>query len=49
MSGTDDDDVDCEELLGQVFFYIDQELDEAATERIRQHMANVRRASTRSP
>ncbi|HSS68631.1 MAG TPA: mycothiol system anti-sigma-R factor [Nocardioidaceae bacterium] len=39
MSGTDHhDDVDCEKLLGQVFFYIDQELDEAATERIRQHI-----------
>jgi mycothiol system anti-sigma-R factor len=32
------DDVDCEKLLGQVFFYIDNELDEAATEKIRRHI-----------
>jgi mycothiol system anti-sigma-R factor len=32
------DDIDCEKLLGQVFFYIDQELDDEATERIRQHI-----------
>jgi mycothiol system anti-sigma-R factor len=32
------DDIDCEKLLGQVFFYIDQELDDEATERIRRHI-----------
>ena len=39
MTGADHhDDVDCEKLLGQVFFYIDNELDEAATEKIRRHI-----------
>jgi mycothiol system anti-sigma-R factor len=32
------DDMDCDELLSQVFFYIDQELDEQATEQIRRHI-----------
>jgi mycothiol system anti-sigma-R factor len=34
------DDVDCEKLLGQVFFYIDNELDEEATDRIRRHIGD---------
>ena len=39
MTGSDQhDDIDCEKLLGQVFFYIDQELDEQATEQIRRHI-----------
>jgi mycothiol system anti-sigma-R factor len=39
VSGADHhDDIDCERLLGQVFFYIDKELDEQATEQIRRHI-----------
>ena len=39
MTGADrHDDIDCEKLLGQVFFYIDNELDGEATDRIRRHI-----------
>ena len=39
MSGADHyDDIDCEKLLGQVFFYIDNELDNDATDQIRRHI-----------
>jgi mycothiol system anti-sigma-R factor len=33
------DDMDCEKFLSQVFFYIDNELDDAATDKIRRHIA----------
>jgi mycothiol system anti-sigma-R factor len=32
------DDIDCAKLLGQVFFYIDNELDDVATDQIRRHI-----------
>ena len=39
MSGEDHhDDIDCEKFLGQVFFYIDNELDHDATDQIRRHI-----------
>jgi mycothiol system anti-sigma-R factor len=38
VSESDHDDVDCQKLLGQVFFYIDNELDDEATEKIRRHI-----------
>jgi mycothiol system anti-sigma-R factor len=39
VSGEDHhDDIDCEKFLGQVFFYIDNELDHDATDQIRRHI-----------
>jgi mycothiol system anti-sigma-R factor len=39
VSGADHhDDIDCEKMLGEVFFYIDNELDEQASEQIRRHI-----------
>jgi mycothiol system anti-sigma-R factor len=39
VSGADHhDDIDCEKMLSEVFFYIDNELDEQATEQIRRHI-----------
>jgi mycothiol system anti-sigma-R factor len=32
------DDMDCEKFLSQVFFYIDNELDDAAADQIRRHI-----------
>jgi mycothiol system anti-sigma-R factor len=37
-AGERHDDMDCEEMLGQVFFFIDNELDQAATDQIRRHI-----------
>jgi mycothiol system anti-sigma-R factor len=34
----DHDDIDCEKMLGQVFFYIDNELDQSASDQIRAHI-----------
>jgi mycothiol system anti-sigma-R factor len=39
VSGADHhDDIDCDKLLGQVFFYLDNELDDEATDKIRRHI-----------
>jgi mycothiol system anti-sigma-R factor len=38
VSGERHDDIDCEAMLDQVFFFIDNELDEAASEQIRRHI-----------
>jgi mycothiol system anti-sigma-R factor len=38
MSSGSHDDIDCEAMLDQVFFFIDNELDEAASEQIRKHI-----------
>ena len=38
MSDDSHDDIDCEAMLSQVFFFIDNELDEEATDQIRTHI-----------